>query len=312
MPPPQRPLIEARREQMFPTLEPAEIDRQRGFGGTRTYRAGERLVATGEVSPGMFVILTGEVAVTQHNQLGRHQPIVTHGPGSFMGELAQLSSRPSLVDAHATRPVEALVIPSHELRDVLVAEAELGERIMRALILRRVGLLESGVGGPLIIGHSGDGNVLRLAGFLARNGHPHHTLDPDSDSCAKTLLERFSVEPTTLPIVLCPNGRMLRNPSEVELARCIGLVRPIDPSNVYDVAIIGAGPAGLAASVFAASEGLSVIALDRRAFGGQAGEAARIENYMGFPTGVSGRALMARAYNQAEKFGAEMAIPDEV
>src|SRR5439155_440875 len=157
----------------------------------------------------------------------------------------------------------------------LVAEAELGERIMRALILRRVGLLQSGVGGPLIIGHSGDGNVLRLAGFLARNGHPHHTLDPDSDSCAKTLLERFSVEPTTLPIVLCPNGRMLRNPSEVELARCIGLVRPIDPSNVYDVAIIGAGPAGLAAAVYAASEGLSVIVLDRRAFGGQAGRLSR-------------------------------------
>src|SRR5438876_3831953 len=183
---------------------------------------------------------------------------------------------------------------------------------MRALILRRVGLLQSGVGGPLIIGHSGDGNVLRLAGFLARNGHPHHTLDPDSDSCAKTLLERFSVEPTTLPIVLCPNGRMLRNPSEVELARCIGLVRPIDPSNVYDVAIIGAGPAGLAAAVYAASEGLSVLVLDSRAFGGQAGASARIENYLGFPTGIAGMALMARAYNQAEKFGAEMTIPDEV
>src|SRR5205809_3902919 len=183
---------------------------------------------------------------------------------------------------------------------------------MRALILRRVGLLQSGVGGPLIIGHSSDGNVLRLAGFLARNGHPHHTLDPDSDSCAKTLLERFSVEPTTLPIVLCPNGRMLRNPSEVELARCIGLVRPIDPSNVYDVAIIGAGPAGLAAAVYAASEGLSVIVLDRRAFGGQAGASARIENYLGFPTGITGMALMARAYNQALKFGADIVIPEQV
>src|SRR5439155_764343 len=140
------------------------------------------------------------------------------------------------------------------------------------------GASASGVAGPLIIGHAGQGDVLRLAGFLTRNGHPHHTLDPDSDSCAKTLLERFSVAPSELPIVLCPNGQMLRNPSEVELARCIGLVRPIDPSKVYDAAIIGAGPAGLAAAVYAASEGLSVIVLDCRAFGGQAGASARIEN----------------------------------
>src|SRR5438876_192547 len=217
---PARPLIETRYGQMFPTLEPAEVERLRRFGERRAYRAGERLVATGEISPGMFVVLTGEVAITQHNALGHDEAIVTHGPGSFIGELTQLSGRPSLVDANAMKPVEALVIPPRKLRDVLVAEAELGERIMRALILRRVGLLQSGVGGPLIIGHSGDGNVLRLAGFLARNGHPHHTLDPDSDSCAKTLLERFSVEPTTLPIVLCPNGRMLRNPSEVVRLRC--------------------------------------------------------------------------------------------
>jgi thioredoxin reductase (NADPH) len=297
---------------MFPTLETAEIDRLRRFGETRTYRAGERLVATGEVSPGMFVILSGEVAVTQHSALGRDQPIVTHGPGSFMGELAQLSGRPSLVDAHATKPVEALVIPSPRLRDVLVAEAELGERIMRALILRRVGLLESGAGGPVIVGRADHADVLRLAGFLARNGHPHQILDPDTDSCAKTLLERFQIESSALPIVLCSNGQMLRNPSEVELAQCIGLVRPIDPAKVYDVAIIGAGPAGLAAAVYAASEGLSVIVLDRRAFGGQAGASARIENYLGFPTGITGIALMARAFNQAQKFGAEMAIPDEV
>jgi len=307
-----RPLIATRYEQMFPTLEPAEIARLRRFGETRPYAASERLVTTGEPSPGMFVILSGEVAVTQHNVLVRNQPIVTHGPGAFMGELAQLSGRPSLVDAHATKPVEALVIPSHRLRDVLVAEAELGERIMRALILRRVGLLESGVAGPVIIGHANDGNVLRLAGFLARNGHPHHTLDPEGDSCAKTLLERFHVEPSELPIVLCENGQLLRNPREVELARCIGLVRPIDSRKLYDVAIVGAGPAGLAAAVYGASEGLSVIVLDCRAFGGQAGASARIENYLGFPTGITGMALMARAYNQAQKFGAEMAIPDEV
>ena len=309
---PTRPIIETRFDQMFPTLEPREIDRLRRFGELRAYRAGERLVATGEISPGMFVVLNGEVAITQRSVLGYQEAIVTHGPGSFMGELNQLSDRPSLVDAHAVKPVEALVIPSPRLRDVLVAEAELGERIMRALILRRVGLLQGGVAGPLIVGRAGDGGVLRLAGFLSRNGQPHQTLDPDTDSCARTLVERFSVEPSQLPIVLCANGQLLRNPSEVQLARCIGLVRPIDPNRIYDVAIIGAGPAGLAAAVYAASEGLSVIVLDCRAFGGQAGASARIENYMGFPTGISGMALMARAFNQAEKFGAEMAIPDEV
>jgi thioredoxin reductase (NADPH) len=260
----------------------------------------------------MLVILRGEVAVTQHSVLGRNEPIVTHGPGGFMGELAQLSGRPALVDGQSTKPVEALVIPSHKLRDVMVAEAELGERIMRGLILRRVGLLEAGIAGPVIIGHADDGNVLRLAGFLTRNGHPHQTLDPDADACAKTLLDRFHVEASALPIVLCENGQLLRNPSEGELARCVGLVRPIDPTKVYDVAIIGAGPAGLAAAVYGASEGLSMIVLDSRAFGGQAGASARIENYLGFPTGITGIALMARAYNQAQKFGAEMAIPDEV
>jgi thioredoxin reductase (NADPH) len=309
---PTRSVIETRYEQMFPRLDAAEIDRLRHFGESRTYAAGERLVSSGEVSPGMFVVLSGEIAVSQHNVLGREEPIVTHGLGSFMGELAQLSGRPSLVDARATKDVEAVVIPSRRLRDVLVAEAELGERIMRALILRRVGLLESGTSGPVIVGRTGHGDVLRLGGFLDRNGHPHRLLDPDVDGCAHTLLDRFHVQPAELPIVLCPNGQMLRNPSEGELARCIGLVSRIDPTRVYDVTIVGAGPAGLAAAVYGASEGLAVLVLDCRAFGGQAGASARIENYLGFPTGISGIALMARAFNQAQKFGAEMAIPDEV
>jgi thioredoxin reductase (NADPH) len=309
---PPRPVIETRYAQMFPTLGPAEIGRLRRFGETRSFGAGEHLVEAGKVSPGLFAILSGEVSVTQHGPLGRDQPIVTHGPGSFMGELAQLSGRPSLVDGHAIGPVEALVIPSPRLRDVLVGEAELGERIMRALILRRVGLFESGIAGPVIVGRASHGDVLRLVDFLRRNGHPYQTLDPDTDSCGTTLLERFHVDPSQLPIVICPNGQMLRNPSEHGLARCIGLVRPIDATKVHDVAIIGAGPSGLAASVYGASEGLSVMVLDCRAFGGQAGASARIENYLGFPTGISGMALMARAFNQAQKFGAEMAIPQEV
>jgi len=307
-----RPVIESRFDQMFPTLGSAEVERLQRFGERRVYPSGTRLFATGEISPGMFVVLSGEVAITQHNALGREEPIVTHGPGSFIGELNQISGRPSLVDARAVREVEALIVPSPRLRDVLVAEAELGERIMRALILRRVGLLQGGVTGPMIIGRGNDPDVLRLAGFLSRNGQPYQTLDPNGDSCARTLVERFHIEPSQLPIVLCAGGQMLHNPSEGELARGLGLVRPIDPDRIYDVAIVGAGPAGLASAVYAASEGLSVIALDCRAFGGQAGASSRIENYMGFPTGITGMALMARAFNQAEKFGTEMAIPDEV
>jgi thioredoxin reductase (NADPH) len=305
-------IINTRRAQMFPTLEPAEIERLHRFGETRSFAAGEYLARTGEVGPGLYVILSGAVIVSQRDEFASHSPIVVHGPGSFMGELAQLSDRPALVDGVARDMVEVLIVPSRRLRDLMVEEAELGEHIMRALILRRVGLLESGVGGPVIIGHASHGDVLRLEGFLSRNGQPHQRLDPDSDPGAKTLLERFHIAASELPIVVCPNGEVLRNPTENALAACIGLITPMDPSKVYDVAVVGAGPAGLATAVYAASEGLSVLVLDCRAFGGQAGASARIENYLGFPTGITGMALMARAYNQAQKFGVEMAIPNEV
>jgi len=305
-------IMDTRRDQMFPVLEPFEIERVRRFGKVRSYDDGATLARVGEVGPGLTIILAGQVEIVRRDELGHRTPIVTYGPGSFMGELAQLAGRPALIDAHAREPVEALIISPDRLRALLIAEAELGERIMRALILRRMGLLETGAGGPVIVGRPGNGDVLRLEGFLRRNGHPRQTLDPDTDAEAKALIERFHIDPGQLPIVLCAGGQLLRNPSEGELARCIGLVRPIDPTRIYDVAIVGAGPAGLAAAVYAGSEGLSVLVLDCRAFGGQAGASARIENYLGFPTGITGMALMARAYNQAQKFGVEMAVPDEV
>jgi thioredoxin reductase (NADPH) len=295
---------------MFARLAPEEIERLRRFGEQRRYRAGEYLARSGEVAPGMFILLSGEVVIRPHDDGAT--PIVTHGPGSFMGELAQLSGRPALVDGIALSDVETLVVSPHRLRSLFVEEAELGERILRGFILRRVGLIERGAGGPVIVGRAGSADVLRLENFLARNGHPRQRLDPDLDAGALALLERFQIAPHELPIVVCPDGSFLRNPSEVELARCLGLVSEIDAAKVYDVAIVGAGPAGLAAAVYAASEGLSVLALDCRAFGGQAGASSRIENYLGFPTGITGLALMARAYNQAQKFGAEVAIPDEV
>ncbi len=303
-------VLETRRDQMFPMLRQAEVDRLRRFGEVRRYNTGDFLSRTGEVTPGLLVFLSGTARVTPHDKPG--EAIVAYEPGQFLGELVQLSGRPSLTDAVALSDVEVLVISPPHLRELIVAEAETGEKIMRALILRRVGILEQNVGGPVIVGRADNRDVLRLENFLARNGHPHQRLDPDTDPCAKTLVERFHLKPGELPIVLCPNGEMLRNPSENQLARCIGLVHALDANKVYDVAIVGSGPAGLAAAVYATTEGLSVIVLDCRAFGGQAGASARIENYLGFPTGISGIALMARAYNQAQKFGAEMAIPEEV
>lgn len=303
-------IVEARHSQAFPVLLPEEIERVRRFGQPRSFAAGEHLASVGEHAPGVMLILSGKVDVFQ-SKGERRTLIVTHEPGGFMGELAQLGGRPALIDAIASEPVDALVIPVAELRSLLIAEAELGERIMRALILRRIGLLETGAGGPIIVGSAENGDVLRLEGFLTRNGHPHQRLDPESDPCGRVLVEKFEVSLQNLPIVLCPNGRLLHNPSETELARCIGLISPLDPDQVHDVAIVGAGPAGLATAVYAASEGLSVLVLDCRAFGGQAGASARIENYLGFPTGITGMALMARAYNQALKFGADMVIPCE-
>jgi thioredoxin reductase (NADPH) len=309
---PTKSIIESRRDQIFPVLETADIERMRRFGRLRSFRAGEVLARAGQIADGLTIILAGKVEISRQDKFADHKSMAVHGPGEFMGELAQLAGRPALIDARALEPGEALIIPPDQLRALLIGEAELGERIMRALILRRVNLLERGVGGPMIVGRADSGDVLRLAGFLRRNGHPHESLDPEADPDAKALVERFHVDPGQLPIVLCPGGQLLRNPSEAELARCIGLVGPIDPNRVYDVAVVGAGPAGLATAVYAGSEGLSVLVLDCRAFGGQAGASARIENYLGFPTGITGMALMGRAYTQAQKFGVEVAIPDEV
>jgi thioredoxin reductase (NADPH) len=303
-------LITRRGDQMFPRLSDKELARLARFGEPRGFKAGDPVARVGETGHGLLLVLSGEIEISERVGDGRRSHIVTHGPGSFQGELAQLSGRPFLVDATAASDVEAIAIPPDRVRALLVAEADLGERIMRALILRRVGLIESGAG-PIIVGDEANADVLRLTNFLRRNGHPFHQLDPEEDACARTLIERFEVEPEELPIVLCLQGQLLRNPSEDQLARCVGLVGPIDGNRLYDVVVIGAGPAGLATSVYAASEGLAVLAIDCRSFGGQAGASARIENYLGFPTGISGMALMGRAFSQAQKFGVELAIPDE-
>jgi thioredoxin reductase (NADPH) len=298
-----------RYQETFPTLTAHEIDRLRRYGSVRKYSNRERLFEAGKLSPGMFVVLKGVVAVTERDGLGHVTPIVEQGEGQFTAEAGQLSSRSALADATAEGEVETLLIPTEGLRALLVAEAELGERIMRALILRRVALIQHGKAGAVLIGSPGAADVIRLESFLTRNGYPNHPLDPANDPEAKEVIRRYADIKGGLPLVVCPDGSVLGNPSEQLLARQIGMT-PASRSNfVYDVAVVGAGPAGLSTAVYGSSEGLSVAVLDARAFGGQAGASARIENYFGFPTGISGQKLTARAFIQAQKFGADVMIP---
>jgi thioredoxin reductase (NADPH) len=299
----------ARYEQTFPELTAQEIDHLRRFGSLRRYADGEALFETGKPGPGMFVVLSGHVAITQHDGLGRVTPVIDQGPGQFLTEIGQLSGRPALVDGRAEGEVETILIPPDQVRALMVAEAELGERIMRALILRRVSLIESDAGGPVLIGPPDSAGMIALRGFLRRNGQPHHVLDPAADPAAEAIVARYCPASNDLPLVVVPDGTLLRNPREEELAWRLGMVEDTPRRQFYDVAVVGGGPAGLATAVYGTSEGLSVIVLDARAFGGQAGASARIENYLGFPTGISGQALAGRAFVQAQKFGAEMMIP---
>ena len=301
--------FDSRRHQMFPVLNESDIARIGRFGTVVQFACGAHLLTAGQASAGMYVVLKGLVSVTQRDGLGHVVPIVREGPGAFLGEIAQLSGRPALVDAIAEEASEALLVPPEQLRALLIAEADLGERITRALILRRVALIQSGSSGAVLIGHPDAAEVMRVQNFLGRNGEPYQLVDASTDADAAALLAQY--QGTALLVVL-PDGAVLANPSEDALARGLGMIDSVDHNELFDVAIVGAGPAGLATAVYAASEGLRVIVLDCRFYGGQAGASARIENYLGFPTGISGQALAGRAYVQAQKFGAEMLIPAQV
>lgn len=308
----RRPPRHPRHEQMFPVLTPEEIGRIRRFGAPVRYPDGAALFLAGDPGPGMFVLLEGQVSVTQRDGLGRRQPVVEQGPGSFIAEIGQLTGRPALVDGHAEGAVEAILIPPEALRALLVAEAELGERITRALILRRVALIQAGHGGPLIVGSPDNPDVARLESFLRRNGEPYKSACPNADPATRDLVTANMAVAEDLPLVITPTGLVLRNPANAALARAIGMVSSDHRHALCDVAVVGAGPAGLAAAVYAASEGLSVTVVDSNGYGGQAGASARIENYFGFPTGISGIALTGRAVVQAEKFGADIISPATV
>ncbi|MFS2150716.1 FAD-dependent oxidoreductase [Rhizobium sp. Rhizsp42] len=300
-----------RHEQTFPVFNPHELEILKGFGKLVTFQDGETILKAGEKSPGLFVFLEGHATVEVKNIFGQVTPIAEYGPGGFMGETGNLSGRTALVDGHAEGETQALLIEPDRLRSLLIANAEIGERIMRALILRRVNLIEGATVGPTIIGSRDNHDVVRLQGFFRRNGHPFVAIDPSEDDDAAELLSRAHANSTSLPLVVLADGTILENPSTEKVASILGMMAEAS-RNHYDVAVIGAGPSGLSTAVYAASEGLSVAVCDAKSFGGQAGASARIENYFGFPTGISGFALTARAYNQAQKFGAEMMIPTEI
>ncbi|WP_375460080.1 FAD-dependent oxidoreductase [uncultured Enterovirga sp.] len=307
-------LMDDRRHQLFPVLNPAQIATARRFasGEAKRFGAGEVLFDIGERHAATWLILEGSIEVVRRDGRGHDALITVQGVGQFSGEVGQLSGRASLAAGRAG-PDGAWALPYDpaHLRALVIGSADLGEIVMRAFILRRVGLIEGGGAGSVLIGPVEHRDLVRLQGFLTRNGYPVTVLDSDDDAEGRELVERFGVRTDELPLMLCADGTVLKRPSEAEAAVCLGITPELDPDKVYDVAVVGAGPAGLATAVYAASEGLSVLVLDQRAIGGQAGASARIENYLGFPTGISGQALAGRAFNQAQKFGAEIALPLE-
>jgi thioredoxin reductase (NADPH) len=308
-------MINDRGHQMFPTFDCNQIEIARRFcsGEPRTFAPGALLFDVGEHQAPVWLVLKGTIAIARRDGFGHEKPITVHAVGQFSGEVSQLAGRASLAAGRAgPGGCTALPFDAAHLRALVIGSAELGEIIMRALILRRVGLIEGGASGPILVGRRGEAHLTRLQGFLTRNGYPNTILDASDNAEGRAVVERLGIQTEELPLMVCPNGAVLRRPSNAEAAICLGITPDLDPAKLYDVAIVGAGPAGLATAVYAASEGLSVLVLDQRAIGGQAGASARIENYLGFPTGISGQALAGRAYNQALKFGAELALPLEV
>jgi len=308
-------LIETRGPQMFPVLDAAQIETARRFasGEVRKFAPGELIYEVGSRHTPSWLVLEGAVDVVSRDGLHHEAAITRLGVGQFSGEVNQLAGRGTLTAGRAG-PHGCTVLPfdAAHVRALVIGAAEVGEIVMRAFILRRVGLLQAGNAGSILLGRPEAPDLVRLQGFLARNGYPCTVLDALADEEGRAVAERFGVRPEELPLMICPDGTVLKRPTNAEAGACLGITPDLDPQIVYDVAVVGAGPAGLATAVYAASEGLSVIVLDQRAYGGQAGASARIENYLGFPTGISGQALAGRAFTQAQKFGAEIAIPLEV
>lgn len=293
--------------QIFPELTAAQIERIRPSGKVRQVKPGEILFRPGDRTVAFFVVLSGALEIVQPDLVGERL-ITVHTSGAFTGELTMITGRPALVLGRVTEPGEFLELSLHGLRSLIARDSELSEVIMRAFILRRLALISHSFGNVIILGSRHSADTLRLREFLGRNSHPHAYIDLDTDKTSQELLDRFSVKLEEIPVVICDGRTVLRNPSSQRLADCLGLNVTVDGGEAKDVIIIGAGPAGLAAAVYAASEGLDTLLIETEAPGGQAGSSSRIENYLGFPTGVSGQELATRAIHQAQKFGAHMMV----
>ncbi|HTM08060.1 MAG TPA: FAD-dependent oxidoreductase [Verrucomicrobiae bacterium] len=297
----------SRAPQTFPTLTPAQIARIAGHGRKRRFERGEVLIEPGAHVVPFFVVTAGSLQAVQPTREGEAL-ITIHRPGQFTGEVNLLSGRRALVGERAAEPGEVVELTREQLLTLVQTDSELSELFMRAFILRRVELIARGVGDVVVLGSMHCAGTLRVKEFLSRNGHPHQFIDLDRDTDVQALLDRFHIAPTDIPVVICRGDFVLRNPTNQQIASCLGFNDAIDQAHIRDVAIVGAGPAGLAAAVYAASEGLDVLVVETNAPGGQAGSSSKIENYLGFPTGISGQALAGRAFNQAEKFGAQVVI----
>jgi len=297
--------------QIFPRLTERQIDRIRPEGKLRKVVPGEVLFAPGDTEVPFFVLLSGSMEITQPTLTGERQ-IATHGPHGFTGEITMISGQRALALGRVTEAGEFLELAADGLRSIVAKDAELGEIFLRAFILRRMALITGGLGSVIVMGSRHNANTLRLREFLSRNAYPYTYVDLDTDQTSQELLDRFEVKMEQIPVVICNARTVLRNPSTQELADCLGFNVTINKSQVRDVIIVGAGPSGLAAAVYAASEGLDVLLIENEAPGGQAGSSSKIENYLGFPTGVSGQELASRAITQAQKFGAHMLIAHKV
>jgi thioredoxin reductase (NADPH) len=307
-------LLEDRLAQIVPTLTPAQIQFALRFasGPPRRFTPDEKLLDVGDRNMAVWLVVEGSIVASRRDGLGREGFFATGGPGQFSGEVSDLAGHASLAMVRAgPEGCTAHPFDLPHLRALLISSADIGEVMMRAFILRRAALLEGDNVGSVILGEAGSPETVRLRGLLSRNSYPHSLIDTGGPE-GKALVVRLGVQPDDLPILICPSGTMLRRPSDAEAGAGLGIIPDIKPGTEYDIIVVGAGPAGLATAVYAASEGLSVLVLDSRSFGGQAGASSRIENYLGFPTGISGQALTARAFIQAQKFGAQFAVPVSV
>lgn len=299
--------LDSRRPQMFPALSDAQIARLARVGVERTLGVGEILFEPGQAGVPMYIVLDGEIEVT-HPRGEVEEPVTVQKRGEFTGEMSMLADRKALVRGRALTPLRVLCVKPADLHRIVQTDSELSELFVRAFILRRMALLAGDYGDAVVVGSQFSAATLRVQSFLTRNGQPYRYMDVDADPNIQGVLDTFHVTVADVPILICRGERVLKNPTNAEVADCLGLNLGIEPKTVHDLVICGGGPGGLAAAVYAASEGLDVLVLEESAPGGQAGTSSKIENYLGFPTGISGQALASRALTQAEKFGARFAV----